>query len=272
MVVAVYFSFAKKFNSVEWDIEIHTVDEIDVVNTAVIGKMRDFLNFTADLIVGVVMLVLNLSVGLLILVELIVYSMFFCIRSCWRCCHVDHNSIVTPSDDIIGSTDDIYELTGLLEDSKISSPSSTITKEDLKAKMEMIPERFCFLKCLKASDRDAFIEKYIAIINTDEIQWKYYDKGVITVSTWMEIMRGIELQNNYRVYRDAYWGENTGIKHVSSVKVIYKSMLVEFGSEHISTVDLLIANKHISRIYYFRRSSFVNVKQWFWDNIIGYEN
>eukprot|EP01036_Dinobryon_divergens_P025230 gene25230-33756_t len=100
----------------------------------------------------------------------------------------------------IGSTDDISELNRLLGGSNISSPSA-ITKNDLEAKMEMIPERFCFVKCLKAS---AFINEYITIINSDETQWKYYESGVIKVSTW--------------------------------------------------------------------RSSFVNVRQWFWDKIIGFEN
>ena len=155
-----------------------------------------------------------------------------------------------------------------MEDNDICK-SEFITKKDLNEKMEMIPERFCFIKCLKAFDIDAFIHKYITIINTDATQLKYYENGVIKVSTWLEIMRGIEVQNNYCIYRDAYWGENTGSKQVSSVKVIYKSMLVEFGREHICTVDLLIANRNISRMYSFRRSSFVNVKQWFWDKIIG---
>lgn len=159
---------------------------------------------------------------------------------------------------------DISEVTRLLEDQK----KYTIIKEDLKEKMEMIPERFCFIKCLKKFDIDEFINKYITIINTDETQLKYYDNGVIKVSTWLKIMHEIELKNNYRVYRDAYWSENTGSKNVLSLKSNYKSMLVEFGSDHICTVDLLIANRHISIMYSFRRSRFVNVKQWFWDKII----
>ena len=278
MFVAVYFSFAKKFNSAELDIEIHSADEVDKFNSAIMWMMRNFLNLIADLVVGVIMVVLNISVGLLIVVELPFYLVYLCYK---RCFSVDHSAVSPASDldnleaaakteegDFIGSTDDISELTRLLEDSKIC----TITEKDLKAKMETIPERFCFLKCLKASDRDAFINKYITIINADATtQLKYYENGVIKVSTWLEIMRGIELQNNYCVYRDAYWGENTGSKNVSSVKVSYKSMLAEFGSEHICTVDLLIANRHISRIHWFRRSSFSNVNQWFWDKIIGFE-
>ena len=160
---------------------------------------------------------------------------------------------------------DISEVTKLLKNRQ----ENTITKEDLKEKMKTIPERFCFIKCLKAIDIDTFINTYINIINTDDTQLKYYNNGVIKVSTWLKIMHDIELQNNYCVYRNAYWCENTGSKNISSLKVNYKCMLVEFGKEHICTVDLLIANRHISRIYAFRRSSFVNVKQWFWDKIIG---
>jgi hypothetical protein len=156
----------------------------------------------------------------------------------------------------------------MMEDNDIRK-SEFITKKDLNEKMEMIPERFCFIKCLKAFDIDAFIHKYITIINTDATQLKYYENGVIKVSTWLEIMRGIEVQNNYCIYRDAYLCENTGSKNVSLIKTNYKCMLAEFGREHICTVDLLIANRNISRMYSFRRSSFVNVKQWFWDKIIG---
>lgn len=145
----------------------------------------------------------------------------------------------------------------------------TITKENLIKKMEMLPDKFWFIKCLNKFDIDAFIDKYISICNTDATQMKYYDNGVIKVSTWLKIMNEIELQNNYRIYRNAYSSENTGSKIVSLLKVNYKCMLVEFGSNHICTVDLLIANRHISRIYLFKQSSFVNVKQWFWDKIIG---
>jgi hypothetical protein len=147
----------------------------------------------------------------------------------------------------------------------------SITKHELEAKMEKIPQRFCFVKCLKASDKDTFIDKYITILNSDESQLKYYENGVIKVSTWLEIMGGISLQNHYCVYRDAYWGENTGMRDARKdvVSSSYKSMLVEFGCEHICTVNLLIADRHISRIYLFRRSNFVNIRQWFWDKIIG---
>ena len=163
------------------------------------------------------------------------------------------------------STEDISELTKLLED-------GTITKSELDAKMEMMPERFCFIKCLKSDDKDAFVSEYIKIVNSNPIELKFYENGVIRVATWLEIMGRIDLQNNYCIYRDAYWGENTGKKDVSTEKGGYKSMLIEFGSDHISTVDLLIANNHISRIYLFKRSNFVNVKQWFWDKVIGCVN
>lgn len=148
----------------------------------------------------------------------------------------------------------------------------SITKNDLKTKMEMTPLRFCFIKCLKSADKDAFIREYISILNSDETQFKYYDIGVIKISTWLEIMSRIDLKYRYRVYRYAYWGENTGVKDVQPIKESYKAMLVEFGSERIYTVNLLIDYHHISRIYLFRRSNFVNVNQWFWDKIIGSDN
>jgi hypothetical protein len=173
-------------------------------------------------------------------------------------------------DDTIGTTEeeDVTELTNLLEDCRVLP--SAITRTDLDAKMEEFSERLCFIRCLKSSDKEAFIEKYLTVLNSDEKQFKYYENGVIKVRTWLRIMREINLENRYCVYRDSYWGENTGRTDVSLRKTIYKSLLAEFGSHRVCTVDLLIAEKHISRIYLFRRSNYVNVKQWFWDYIIGF--
>lgn len=61
----------------------------------------------------------------------------------------------------------------------------------------------------------------------------------------------------------------SGKQDVSPIRGSYKAMLAEFGREHIRTFDLLIANQHISSIVVFRRSSFVNVKQLFWDTYMG---
>lgn len=147
-----------------------------------------------------------------------------------------------------------------------------LSKTQLLNKMEMFPERFGFITCLKSPDRDVFIDEYIKVLNLDSsIQRKYYDEGVIKVSTWLNIMHTIEpdLENHYCVYRKSYYGENVGNKDVSSIKVSFKSQLVEFGCEHVCTVDLLIDDQRITKITAFRRSSFVNVKQGFWDAIIG---
>lgn len=162
------------------------------------------------------------------------------------------------------------ELTSLLDGVDLDIVDSTMTRSDLQAQMAKIPNRFSFIKCLEPSDQGTFIDAYIDVINHDETQFQYFEKGVIKVSTWINIMRGLKLQCNYRVYRVAYGGENTGGKVVSQSKAQgYRSMLIEFGSEHIKTIHLLIADRHISRIYLFRRCTFVNTKQWFWDTIMG---
>lgn len=259
--------------------------------------VNQFKKLIINLSLGVIMVLLNISFGLQLLVEHPFCLIFTLICCCLlRCCILNlddklvslyHNTNnindlkglnslnqkekrecdKNEGNDLMGSTDDINELTKLLENNIIID--TIINKKDLEAKMNEIPHRFCFLKCLQKSDKEAFIKEYITLLNSDKAQLKYYESGVIKVSTWLSIMRRIELQNCYRVYRDAYWGENTGKKEVSSTKVILKSMLVEFGTDHIDTIDLLIANRHITKIYFFRRSNFVNVKQWFWDNIIG---
>ena len=166
----------------------------------------------------------------------------------------------------------IDEFTELLSDVQTGTSLTLpiVTREGLNAKMESQPRRFCFIKCLSSKDQEAFKDKYLTTLNADASQLKYYEHGCIQVSTWLEIMRNIEVECNYRVYRNAYWGENTGSKNVShKISDSYKSMLVEFGSEHIQTIDLLIADEHISRMVAFRRCSFVNLKQRFWDSFIG---
>lgn len=149
----------------------------------------------------------------------------------------------------------------------------SFTKQVLLDQMNILPHRFCFIKCLKPADRSVFIDRYIQILNSDEQQPKFFEQGVIKVSTWITIMHDIEheIGTHYCVYRNAYWGENIGNKTIIPRKVWCKSLLVEFGMDHICTVDLLIDERHISIMTAFRRSSFVNPKQWFWDKIIGYQ-
>jgi hypothetical protein len=263
---------------------IHSHQVINSFNSGIMRFLRAFLNLIAQTTVFLILLFGHVFVGLLILVELPFYWLFLGIEW-WKgrlpTFVVPYAPVLTVLDeaardeedevDTIGTTreEDVTELTNLLEDCRLALPN-TITRSDLDAKMVEFSKRFCFIKCLKSSDKEAFIEKYLTVLNSEEAQLKYYQHGVIKVSTWLQIMREIDLQNRYCVYRDAYWGENTGSKDVSPTKVSYKSLLVEFGSDHICTVDLLIAHRHISRIYLFRPSNYVNVKQWFWDSIIGY--
>jgi hypothetical protein len=283
MFSAIFFSFAKQFDHTDLNPEIHSHQFINSFNSGIMRFLRALLNLIAQTAVFLILLFGNVFVGLLILVELPFLWMFFGVEW-WRrplpTAVVPYAPVLTvldevaqdeeDEDDIIGTTEeeDVTELTILLEDCRVCLPN-TITRRDLDAKMEEFSERFCFIRCLKSSDKEAFIEKYLTVLNSDEKQFKYYENGVIKVRTWLRIMGAINLENRYCVYRDAYWGENTGRKDVSLRKTIYKSLLAEFASHRINTVDLLIAEKHISRIYLFRRSNYVNVKQWFWDYIIG---
>jgi len=148
------------------------------------------------------------------------------------------------------------------------SISNYITLIDLKNKIAQLPKRFNFIQCLHSSDRNIFIEQYLITLNSDERELKYYDVGVIKITTWLTIIDKIDLNYRYCIYRDAYYGENTGIKNISEVRVNYKAMLFEYGSDHIYTINLYINNRHISRINYFRSSDFVNKQQSFWDVII----
>jgi hypothetical protein len=114
---------------------------------------------------------------------------------------------------------------------------------DLVEQMNHWPTRFCFIKCLMSSDKESFIREYIDVLNADITELKYFGRGCIKVSTWLKIMKTIDLQHRYCVYRQSYWGENTGKTDVSSQKASYKSLLVEFGHDHqITCVNLLIAD------------------------------
>lgn len=322
MVTAVYFSFSKRFDSADLDIEIHSIDDIDKVNFALALCVRKSLEFIAKLSVWVILVLLNFAVALLILIEFLLYLILFRL-ALWYCRHcldlngagigavddshdldrlaneeelASHDSVdgadgsefssdIAPIDPhaahfdvensgVIGSTDtdEITEITPLLAATHISIPNntlSTITWNDLRSKMDHLPHRFCFITCLQGPDRQAFIDAYLHVLNTDALQYKYYDKGFIKVNTWLKIMREIDVQYHYCIYREAYWGENTGKKEISPHRVSCKAMLVEFGVDRVDTVNLLIADKHISTIAIFRRSTFVNPKRWFYDIIMG---
>jgi hypothetical protein len=171
-------------------------------------------------------------------------------------------------DDFIGSEDEPELCKLLLEHCGVDEPE--IDRHELVENMDNWPTRFCFIKCLESSDTESFILEYIKVVNAESDEVKYFRQGYIRVSTWLRIMKKIDLQHRYCVYRKSYWGENTGKSDVSPQKVSYKSLLVEFGYDHqITCVNLLIADRHISRMHMFRRSNFVNLDQGFWDTIIG---
>jgi hypothetical protein len=70
--------------------------------------------------------------------------------------------------------------------------------------MEECENIFKFIKCLANNDKEEFIKRYLFILNSDEREFKYYDKGSIKVSIWLSIMANINLNNHYAIYRDAY--------------------------------------------------------------------
>lgn len=130
---------------------------------------------------------------------------------------------------------------------------------------------FNFIQVLNKSDQTLFIDEYLKVLNSDIIHLKYYQQGYIKISTWIQIMNIIdgELNYHYCIYRDSYYGENTGITEINQNKSdSYKSMLIEYGEKRLNTIDLYISNKTISVIYFFRKSNYTNPKKWFWDNII----
>lgn len=266
------------------------------------------MNFTASAIIAVTKMILNavdaVPVSIEAMITCSVYIVYIVIAVISQCVGVVSNNcncfrssastapttavVGQPTDvetDTIGSEDGINEMTALLKDMELVpvrlygvdqstevSDRRRMTKADIVTAMESKPRHFCFIRCLSSKDQEAFKDEYLNMLNLEDASYmRCFQEGCIEVSTWLDMMKRIEcqLECHYCVYRDAYFGENTGKKDVSPIRSSYKAMLAEFGREHIRTFDLLIANQHISRIVVFRRSNFVNVKQWFWDTSIG---
>uniref|UniRef100_A0A6C0AG45 Uncharacterized protein n=1 Tax=viral metagenome TaxID=1070528 RepID=A0A6C0AG45_9ZZZZ len=139
---------------------------------------------------------------------------------------------------------------------------------ELEMEMEKNSERFSFIHVLHKKDRNKFIQEYIKILKKDDREFKYFDRGYIKISTWLKIMENIDLSHCYNIYRNSYYGENTGILDISEIKTNFKVLLVELNCNSFNTIDLLIDDKKISRIYLFRTSNFINPNKWFWENII----
>lgn len=299
MLAAIYFSFAKTFDESEHQINIHSaIGEIDAFNVFIMNKLKFLLNFIAHGIVCAILLFWNVVVGLLIFCELPFHLAIRWIPFLLHCLFRPRPVSPDSADDRLeqeakkedeakknDKADEVYDFIGsedeaelciLLQDCSVESESEpeqtpeSINDSVLKEQMRKWPTRFCFIKCLKSSDKESFICEYIHVLNVDKAELKYFERGYIKVSTWLCIMKTIDLRHRYCVYRESYWGENTGRPQVSPQKVSYKSLLVEFGKDHqITCVNLLIADKHISRIHMFRRSNVVNLDQGFWDTIIG---
>jgi hypothetical protein len=305
MMCAVYFVFAKTFNDPNFEPYLRPVPD-SPVNAYLKIRLVSLMNFIASAIVTVIMIViLNAADAVPVSIEAIIYIAIavFCqcvgvVSNNCNGCRSSASTVPTTTDvagqptDVdtgtIGSEDGINEMTALLKDidlvsvrlygvgqsttELVSDRRSTMTKADIVTAMESKPRQFCFIRCLSANDQEAFKDEYLNVLNVEDAsQLLCFQEGCIEVSTWLDMMKRIEchLECHYCVYRDAYFGENTGKQDVSPIRGSYKAMLAEFGREHIRTFDLLIANQHISSMVVFRRSSFVNVKQWFWDTCIG---
>ena len=144
-----------------------------------------------------------------------------------------------------------------------------IEKIDLFNKMEEYPDKFNFIKVIASNDKEAFIKKYLEILNKFSKQFKYFDRGFIPISTWLKIMNSINLRNNYCIYRNNYYGENTGQETITYESSDYKACVVEFGSVNLNRINLYIANKTIIKTSFIRRCNYTNQKQGFWDVIIN---
>lgn len=124
--------------------------------------------------------------------------------------------------------------------------------------MELLPERFCFIRCLKSDDQILFINAYIIKLNFEKTSNKslYNDmiedleKGSIRILLWKELMESIKLKIKYVIHRRAYLGEKYGRSlNCTEMRKIWVVAFI-LGSAPI-TVNLKLDKSYISPMIEF---------------------
>ena len=72
---------------------------------------------------------------------------------------------------------------------------------------------YCFLRVLSAKEKRRFIDK----MEPDLVDYCYRKRAIKTLD-WIRLLKNIELETEYHVYRKSYWGENAGREVISPYK------------------------------------------------------
>jgi hypothetical protein len=111
-------------------------------------------------------------------------------------------------------------------------------------------DRFNYLRCLAPVDRLSFqlemvsqIEKWHQDRLTQEAIIK---KGGMKMGTWRSIMKAINLQSTYKLWRSAYWGENAGNKEIVRDTSNSHNLVEQYkGSNGSKVVNVLFSSNTI---------------------------
>jgi hypothetical protein len=87
-------------------------------------------------------------------------------------------------------------------------------QELLSSEMSRKHNRFCYIRCLDPVDRVLFQAKMIQLIRETchdrNQQETIITQGCLKMRTWRRIMKQIPTVATYKLWRKAYWGENSG--------------------------------------------------------------
>lgn len=168
-----------------------------------------------------------------------------------------------------GNDDDFDESTGLLSQLKGFSAFGSVElsplpplpplpipitanhlQELLSYEMNRKNNLFCYMRCLDPVDRALFQAKMIELILENckdrSQQIAIITQGCMKMRTWRRIMKQIQTVNTYKLWRNAYWGENAGRKMIHKIHSIFHVLVDSFeGQSGSRTVNLLHTNGHI---------------------------
>lgn len=152
-----------------------------------------------------------------------------------------------------------------------------ITINQLNDLIDLMLDKFGFIKCLHVDDQSIFKHTYVKYFNqcmqkNNYLPYNTLCHGGIYVKDWNYLMKKCskEFLKRYFVYRQTYLGENKGNCNINSTIIKFWSKIKDFGNPDRRPINLLVKYGCIEVATVVRESSFVNKQLTYWniDDII----
>ena len=112
-------------------------------------------------------------------------------------------------------------------------------------------DRFCYYRCLASNDSALFLhlffQKVMQMKISNGAKVAQVASGGINLSMWCDIMRHDGFNNQYKLFRRAYWGENNRNYCKSTTLTSHHVPIDTFGQQHgKKVINILFDHQHLA--------------------------